>query len=84
ATREMLGSGTLFANAEMLLGNWAKVIELVLIPDYKGFLLIILPPGGFLMLGFLMAGKRLLDRRLAERQAKAAANGSELSLESTS
>ncbi|MET0051949.1 MAG: electron transport complex subunit E, partial [Candidatus Thiodiazotropha sp.] len=32
ATSEMLGSGTLFANAEMLLGNWAKVIELVLIP----------------------------------------------------
>jgi Na+-translocating ferredoxin:NAD+ oxidoreductase subunit E len=84
AAREILGSGTLFANAEMLLGSWAKVIELTLIPDYKGFLLIILPPGGFLMLGFIMAGKRLLDRSLAQRQAQAAANASELSLESSS
>ncbi|MGD8914761.1 MAG: electron transport complex subunit RsxE, partial [Candidatus Thiodiazotropha sp.] len=39
-----------------------------LIPDYKGFLLIILPPGGFLVLGFLLAGKRLLDRLLAQRK----------------
>jgi electron transport complex protein RnfE len=39
-----------------------------LIPDYKGFLLIILPPGGFLVLGFLLAGKRLLDRLLAQRR----------------
>ncbi len=84
ATREVLGSGTLFANAEMLLGSWAKIIELILIPDYKGFLLIILPPGGFLMLGFILAGKRLLDRSLAQRQAKAAADGAGLSLESTS
>jgi Na+-translocating ferredoxin:NAD+ oxidoreductase subunit E len=69
ACREVLGSGTLFANAELLLGSWASFLELVLIPDYKGFLLIILPPGGFLMLGFLLAGKRLIDRSLATRKA---------------
>ncbi|MGD2117384.1 MAG: electron transport complex subunit E [Chromatiales bacterium] len=69
ATREILGSGTLFANAALLLGSWARHLELVLIPDYKGFLLIILPPGGFLVMGFLLAGKRLLDTRLAQRQA---------------
>lgn len=68
ATREVIGSGTLFASASLLLGDWAKHLELVLIPEYKGFLLIILPPGGFLVLGFLLAGKRLLDKRLAERQ----------------
>ena len=68
ATRELLGSGTLFANASLLLGSWATFLELTLIPDYKGFLLIILPPGGFLVLGFLLAGKRLLDRALAERR----------------
>jgi electron transport complex protein RnfE len=72
ATREILGSGTLFANASLLLGSWASFLELVLIPDYKGFLLIILPPGGFLVLGFLLAGKRLLDRSLAERRASLA------------
>jgi len=72
AVREILGSGTLFANAPLLLGAWASFLELVLIPDYKGFLLIILPPGGFLVLGFLMAGKRLLDKSLAERRAASA------------
>ncbi len=59
--RELLGSGTLFANAALLLGQWASVLELKVIADYKGFLLIILPPGGFLVLGFLLAGKRLID-----------------------
>ncbi len=73
AVREVLGSGTLFANAALLLGSWASSLELVLIPDYKGFLLIILPPGGFLVLGFLLAGKRMLDRALAERRNRIAA-----------
>ena len=68
AAREMLGSGTLFANAQLLLGSWAAFLELTLIPDYKGFLLIILPPGGFLVLGFLLAGKRLIDSALAARK----------------
>ena len=70
ATRELLGSGTLFANAALLLGSWASFMEMVLIPDYKGFLLIILPPGGFIVLGFLLAGKRLLDRALERRKQR--------------
>jgi electron transport complex protein RnfE len=69
AAREILGSGTLFADAALLLGTWASILELTLIPDYKGFLLIILPPGGFIVLAFLLAGKRLLDRALAQRRA---------------
>ena len=69
AAREILGSGTLFANAALLLGSWASFMEMTLIPDYKGFLLIILPPGGFIVLGFLLAGKRLIDRRKAESGA---------------
>ncbi len=72
AAREILGSGTLFANAALLLGPWASFLESVLIPDYKGFLLIILPPGGFIVLGFLLAGKRLIDRIIAERAHNAA------------
>lgn len=63
--REVLGSGTLFAQAHLLLGQAFAFLELTLIPGYKGFLLMILPPGGFLALGFLLAGKRVLDRRLA-------------------
>lgn len=61
AAREILGSGTLFANAHLLLGNAFAFLELTLIPGYKGFLLMILPPGGFLVLGFLLAGKRVLE-----------------------
>lgn len=66
--REILGSGTLFANAPLLLGNAFEFLELTLIPDYKGFLLMILPPGGFLMMGFLLAGKRLLDQRIPKAE----------------
>jgi electron transport complex protein RnfE len=65
AVREIIGSGTLFANAELLLGQGMAVLELTLIPDYRGFLLAILPPGGFIALGFMLAGKRLIDRKLA-------------------
>jgi electron transport complex protein RnfE len=42
-------------------------MQLTVIPDYDGFLLMILPPGAFLMLGFIVAGKRVLARRSAER-----------------
>lgn len=74
AVREILGSGTLFANASQLLGPPFAFLELTVIPDYKGFLLFILPPGGFIILGFLIAGKRLVDARLnAARDRKTAA-----------
>jgi electron transport complex protein RnfE len=63
AVREILGAGTLFADAHLLLGSAFSFMELTLIPDYKGFLLMILPPGGFLAVGFLIAGKRIIDRR---------------------
>src|ERR1035438_159252 len=62
AVREILGAGTLFADAHLLLGQAFSFMELKIIPDYKGFLLMILPPGGFLVLGFLIAGKRVIDR----------------------
>ncbi|GAB6051918.1 electron transport complex subunit E [Magnetospira thiophila] len=75
ATREIVGSGTLFANAALLLGEHMAFLEITLIPDYRGFLLFILPPGAFLMLGLLLAGKRVLDARLehARRSRTAAA-----------
>lgn len=67
--REVLGSGTLFANAHLLLGPAFAFLETTIVPDYKGFLLMILPPGGFLAVGFLLAAKRVLDRKRAERAA---------------
>ena len=67
--REVVGSGTLFAQASQLLGPAFKGIELTVIPHYRGFLIMILPPGGFLALGFLLALKRLADQRQAKRAA---------------
>ena len=60
--REILGSGTLFAHASLLLGDGFSFLETTLIPEYKNFLLMLLPPGGFLVLGFLLAGKRIMER----------------------
>jgi len=71
--REILGSGTLFANAHLLLGPAFAFLEITIVPDYKGFLLMILPPGGFMALGFLLAAKRVFDRRRAERAEAVAA-----------
>ncbi|BAP56862.1 electron transport complex, RnfABCDGE type, E subunit [Thioploca ingrica] len=65
AVREILGSGTLFTEAHLLLGEMFAFLEITLIPEYKGFLLMLLPPGGFLTLGFLLAGKRVLETRLS-------------------
>jgi len=66
--REIVGSGTLFQGASLMLGKGLGFLELTLIPHYRGFLLAILPAGGFVALGFLLAGKRLLDRSLARRR----------------
>lgn len=74
ACREILGSATLFSQASLLLGDGFAFLETTLIQDYKGFLLMVLPPGGFLVLGFLLAGKRGLEQR-RERVKSAAAAG---------
>lgn len=68
--REILGSGTLFAQASLLLGEHFRWMEMTVIPDFQGILLAILPPGAFIVLGFLLAGKRIVDRKIAERRAK--------------
>lgn len=68
--REILGSGTLFAHASLLFGEHFHWLELTIIPEYKGILLLILPPGGFLVLGFLLALKRVIDRLLAARASQ--------------
>ncbi len=72
--REVLGSATLFAHASLLLGDGFAFLETTLIPQYKGFLLMLLPPGGFLVLGFLLAGKRAMERRAQQRKTRLAMN----------
>ncbi|MBI4809173.1 MAG: electron transport complex subunit E [Nitrosomonadales bacterium] len=69
--REVFGSGTLFANAHLLLGPAFSFLEMTIVPEYKGFLLMILPPGGFMVVGLLLAWKRVLDQRRSARAAAA-------------
>lgn len=64
AVREIFGAGTLFANASILLGARFAFLELTVFPDYQGFLLLMLPPGGFIVLGVLLALKAKLDSRV--------------------
>ena len=52
----------------MLLGESFKFLEIIVIPDYHGFLLMALPPGGFIMTGFIIVGKRLIDKALEKRK----------------
>jgi len=68
ALREVLAHGTLFAEASLMLGDWAGT--LTVFPDYHGFLLAALPPGAFIGLGLLLALKNLIDQRLRERRAR--------------
>jgi electron transport complex protein RnfE len=63
AVREIVGSGTLFADASLLLGPAFKFMEMRLLPTQMSVLVMVLPPGGFLVTGFLVVGKRLLDVR---------------------
>jgi electron transport complex, RnfABCDGE type, E subunit len=63
AVREIVGSGTLFADAALLLGPAFHFMELRFLPEDVGVLVMVLPPGGFLVTGLLIVGKRLLDLR---------------------
>jgi len=70
ALREMLGSGTLFSGAANLLGPAMGVLEMRLYPG-EGVLVMILPAGGFIVLGLMIAAKRALDARKPAPQAAA-------------
>lgn len=57
--RELIGSGTLLANAHLLFGDFGKHLTLN-ISNYQGNLLAILPPGAFIGLGLLVAIKNAI------------------------
>jgi electron transport complex protein RnfE len=67
--RELIGQGTLLAQAHMMFGEAGRQLTLTLIDDYRGFLLAILPPGAFIGLGFIIAGTNLVNNRRARRLA---------------
>ncbi|AZZ44460.1 electron transport complex subunit RsxE [Pseudomonadaceae bacterium SI-3] len=65
--RELVGTGAVFANMQLLFGPIAADWQLTLVSDYKGFLLAILPPGAFIVLGLLIALKNRIDEHLTKR-----------------
>ncbi len=68
ALRELLGTGALFANMDLLFGPGAANWEITVIKDYPNFLLAILPPGAFIFTGLIIAGKNLIDAQIKRRQ----------------
>lgn len=63
--RELVGQGTMFSGIEMIIPS-AHAIQ-VLPVDYPGFLLAILPPGAFFVLGLMIAGRNWLEARANDR-----------------
>ncbi|MGL4545995.1 MAG: electron transport complex subunit E [Plesiomonas sp.] len=70
--REIIGKGTLFDGADLLLGSWATVLRIDILHLDNSFLLAILPPGAFIGLGFMLAGKYLIDQKIKARSSSAA------------
>ena len=68
ALREIIGFGTLFAQAELMFGSGAEILTIELNPDYPGFLLAVLPPGAFFGLAIMIVAKNWLDLRPREKQ----------------
>lgn len=69
AIREVLGSGTLFANMDLLFGAAAANWSLQIFASGYSFLVAILPPGAFIITGLLIAFKNALDARANLRKA---------------
>ncbi len=70
ALREAFGYGTLFSNAHLMFGEAARDWGIVLVDDYAGFLLAILPPGAFIGMGLIIALKNVIDKRASKKPAK--------------
>ncbi len=68
ALRELLGTGALFANMDLLFGSDAAHWKITLVNDYPNFLLAILPPGAFIFTGLIIAGKNLIDANIKRRR----------------
>ncbi len=67
SVRELIGQGTLLAGIEMIVPGTHAIH--VLPEDYPGFLIAILPPGAFIVLGLLIAARNWMVSR-AELKAR--------------
>ena len=75
--REILGSGTLFHNMELLLPFTASW-HFQLSDEFPRMLFAILPPGAFILLGLLVALKNAIDLSQKERESKQDINESNI------
>ncbi|MFN2288724.1 MAG: electron transport complex subunit E [Chromatocurvus sp.] len=66
--RELVGTGALFANMDLLFGSGAADWKIVLFDTSQPFLLAVLPPGAFIFTGLLIALKNLIDGQLEKRR----------------
>lgn len=66
--RELLGTGVLFSNMQLLFGPGASDWSITIFKDYPQFLVAILPPGAFIFCGLLIALKNLIDSELKRRE----------------
>lgn len=66
AVRELLGTGAVLANMDLLLGPMAQDWTVVVAADYTGLLLAILPPGAFIITGLMIAAKNRIDTQIAQ------------------
>ncbi|MFP4207796.1 MAG: electron transport complex subunit E [Wenzhouxiangella sp.] len=73
AARELIGQGTLFAGAHLLLGDWATGLTLRLMPEGFGLLLAVLAPGAFIGLGLMVALRQHLIGRAGNAAGQQAA-----------
>ena len=73
--RELIGQGTLLAQAQLMFGAFGDDLTLTVIDDYRGFPLAIVPPGAFLGLGFLIAGMNLINARRPRKAHRAVPAG---------
>lgn len=73
ALRELIGTGSLFSNMEILL-PFAENWEVNILPNYPGFLLALLPPGAFLFMGLFLALKNLIDQQTSAEKSKIKSN----------
>ncbi|MCR8923924.1 electron transport complex subunit E [Dasania sp. GY-MA-18] len=73
ALREVIGTGAIFANMDLLFGAAASEWKIVLFENYRQFLVAILPPGAFIFTGLLIAAKNVIDANIKRRQTRLAA-----------
>ena len=74
AIRELIGTGMLFSGIEMVIPSAHAIM---IFPEtYPGFLIAILPPGAFIVLGVLIAARNWYDARAnrLEREQRIDAN----------